>query len=62
MEGCLELVTFFDADIVATPSDIQFGEPTSILEVVDELRNEGERVLVQDDDLVQFSIILYRSE
>jgi len=49
-------------DIVVTPSDIQFGEPTSILEAVNELRNEGERVLVQDGDLIQFSIILYRSE
>ena len=58
MEGRLELISFLDANIVISPSNIQLGEPVSVLKVINEFRNEGERVFVGDSDLVQLPIVL----
>ncbi|KAG5340399.1 hypothetical protein C0989_001817, partial [Termitomyces sp. Mn162] len=46
IEGGLPLISLLDAYIVVAPPDIQFSEVLHIPEVVDELRDEGERVAV----------------
>ncbi|KAG5733786.1 hypothetical protein E4T56_gene8207 [Termitomyces sp. T112] len=46
LEGSLPLVSLLDACIIVSLPDIQFGEVLHTLEVDDELRDEGEVVVV----------------
>lgn len=62
MEGCFELITFLDVDIIASPSNVQLGEPASILKTIHKLWNKGEGILVGDGDFIQLLIVLYWSE
>ncbi|KAF8527234.1 hypothetical protein JB92DRAFT_2699008, partial [Gautieria morchelliformis] len=55
----LPLVPFPNPDIVESPSDIQLRKVPCTPELVDELRDEWDRVLVLDNDCIQGSVILY---
>ena len=57
-EGCLVFVTLFDADIVITPSYIQFGEYGHSPKFGEEVRNEREGVLVANCMLVKASVVM----
>src|ERR1700677_2850960 len=57
-EGCFVLVPFFDTYIVIAPSHIQLGEYGCSPKIGEQVRDEGERVLVADCVLVETSIIL----
>ena len=45
-------VSFFDAYVVVTPPKIYFGEVLRVLEFVNELRDERERVVVLNHVLI----------
>ena len=51
-------VTFLDTDVVVTPPEIDLCEVLGSLELVDELRDERERVVVSYCVLVQVPVIL----
>ena len=40
-EGCFPLVAIFDMDIIVTPTNIKFSEVTNILQLVNEVGDEG---------------------
>ncbi|KAG6867559.1 hypothetical protein C0993_001205, partial [Termitomyces sp. T159_Od127] len=42
LEGSFPLILLLNVHVVVTPLDIQFGEVSHPLEVIDELRDEGE--------------------
>ena len=56
------LIFLSDADIVITPSNIEFGEQCGVLHVINQLRDEGERIPVVNSVGVEISIILTRSQ
>src|SRR6202035_568387 len=58
----LPFIPNLHADIVKAPTDIKFGEVLSPLELVDELRDEGEWVLVFHCDVIEGSIVLDQSK
>ena len=45
-EGCYPLVSFFHANIIEPPADVEFSEILSTLKFVNEFRDEGKGVLV----------------
>ena len=45
-ERCFPLVFLSDANVVITPSNIKLGEQCRVLHVIDQLRDEGERIPV----------------
>ncbi|KAG5727470.1 hypothetical protein E4T56_gene12034 [Termitomyces sp. T112] len=60
--GGLPLVSFLDAHIVVAPPDIQFGKVPHTLEVVDELRNEEERIAVLHSHGIENLVVLDQLE
>ncbi|KAG5333908.1 hypothetical protein C0989_004680, partial [Termitomyces sp. Mn162] len=61
-EGGLLLISFLDVHIVVTPLDVQFSEVSCTLEVVDELRDEGERVTVLHHHGIENPVVLNQLE
>ena len=61
-ESRLPLVTILDVDIVVPPTDIKFGEVTSIFQLVNEIRNERKGVGVVGGVFVEVPVILARME
>ena len=61
-ERCFPLIFFSDADIVITPSNVEFGEQCRVLHVINQLRDEGKRVPVANSVGVEISIIVTRSQ
>src|ERR1700677_2121549 len=61
-EGRLVFVTLFDTDVIITPTYVQFGEYGRAPKVGEEVRNEGEGILVANSMLVKTSVVLYRSQ
>ena len=57
-EHCFPLVFLLDANVVITPSNIKFSEQCRVLHVIDQLRDEGERVSVVNSVGVEISIVL----
>ena len=55
----LPFVSFFDSDVVVSPPKVDLREELRSLELVDELRDERERVVVPNRVFVQILIILY---
>ena len=55
----LPFISFFDMDIVVSPPEIDLREVPRSLELVNELRDERERVVVPNRMFVQIPIILY---
>ena len=56
------LIFLPDVDIVITPLNIKFGEQCGVLHVIDQLRDEGERISIVNSVGVEISIILTRSQ
>ena len=57
-ECCLPLIFLLNANVVIAPSNIKFSEQSRVLHVIDQLRDEGERIPVADSVGVEISIIL----
>ena len=54
-------ISFFDMDIIVSPANIQFGVYVSSSQIGDEVRYEGEWVLVADHDVIDPPIILHQA-
>ena len=59
-ECCFPLVFLLDANVVIAPSNIKFGEQCRVFHVIDQLRDEGERIAVANSVGVKISIVLAR--
>ena len=57
-KGSLPLVLLLDVDVVVFPSNVEFGKQGGFFHVINELRNEGERVGISDCVGVQVAVIL----
>ena len=40
-ECCFPLIFLLDSDIVVPPSDVELGEVSGVLHIIDEFRDEG---------------------
>ncbi len=56
---CLLFISLADAYVIVPPSDIKFCIYVCVAEVVDEIRDQGKRILVLNCDGVDLSIVLY---
>src|SRR5713101_4317253 len=59
LEGCFPFVTFLDLNIVVSPLYIELGKDLCILQFINDIRNEGEWVLILDGDGIELSVVLY---
>ena len=57
-ESTLPLIFFSDANVVISPMNVEFGEQGGFFHVVNELRNQGERIGVSDGVGVQVVVVL----
>jgi hypothetical protein len=55
------LISVLDTNVVVSPSNIKFGEPSFAYKALDEFLDEGEWVGVVDGEFIEFSVILYGS-
>ena len=60
-EGSFPLVPILDADVVVSPSDIEFGKQSASAKAVDGLGNEGRDVAILLGPFVDWSVVLYWS-
>jgi hypothetical protein len=51
-----------DADIIVPPVDVELGEVSRVLELMDEVVNEGEWIVILPGDHVQSSVVLDEAE
>ena len=58
-ECCLPFVSFFDANVVISPTDIKLRKVGEVVEVVDEVSNKGKGISILDSVFIQVSVILY---
>ena len=56
----LPLILFSNVDVIVSPPDIELGEKGGIFHVVNQLRNEGERVSITDGMAVKVVVVLAR--
>ena len=61
-EHCFPLVFLPDADVVIAPSNIKLGEQCRVLHIINQLRDEGERVPIADGVGIEISIVLAQSQ
>ena len=61
-EGCLPLVTIFDADIVVPPSNVEFREVASVFQLVHKVGDEGKGVGIAGGMFIEVPVILARTE
>ena len=61
-ERCFPLIFLPDANVVVTPSNIEFGKQCRVLHVINQLRDEGEGISIANSVGVEISIILTRSQ
>ena len=57
-EGCFPLISILDVDIVVLPSDVKLGEVFCILEFIDKVGDEGERIGISDGMFIRVVVIL----
>ena len=57
-EGCFPLVLFSNANVVISPTNVEFGEQGGFVHVIDEFRDQGERIGISDGVGVQIVVIL----
>ena len=57
-KGGFPLVAIFDVDIVIAPTDVKFGKQFGIFELINEVRDKGERVSISNSVFIQISVIL----
>ena len=55
-------VGLFDANVIITLANVEFGVESRSAQFVDEIANEWQRVLVTDRIAVDGAIVLHRSE
>ncbi len=58
---CFWFISFADAHVIITPSDVKFGVYMCITEVSDEVCDERKGVLVSDGNGVDLSVVLHQS-
>src|SRR5258708_3498270 len=61
LEGGFPFITLFDADVIVTPTDVEFCKVMGRLEFVDEFRDEWEWEIIFDSDIVEFMVVLNRA-
>ena len=61
-EGCFPLVSILNANVVVSPLNIEHGKDLGILDLVDEVLDEGEGVGIFDSMTIDILIVLARSE
>src|SRR6266702_3579070 len=61
-ERCLPFISFLDAYVVVSPSNIKFRIYVSFTEVPYEVRDKGQWVLIVDSDCVDLPVVLYWSQ
>jgi hypothetical protein len=61
-EGGFPFVALFDADVVVSPADVEFGVIARALEFVNEVRDQRERSGVFYGDVVQGTVVLDGAE
>ena len=59
-KGGFPLVFFMNVDVVIAPSDVEFREESGILHVVDEFRDERQRVCILNGVGIEISVVLAR--
>ena len=57
-ESGLPLIFFSDVNVVVSPTNVKFGEQGGFFHVVNELRDQGERIGISDSVGVQVAVIL----
>ena len=57
-EHCLPLIFLPNTNVVITPLNIKLSEQSRVLHVVDQLRDEGERIPIANSVGVEISIVL----
>ena len=60
-ESSLPLIFLSDANVVISPTNVEFGEQGGFFHVVDEFRDQGERLGISDSVGVQVAIVLART-
>ena len=61
-ESCLPLVAVFDADIVVSPTNIEFGEVVSIFQLVHKVGDERKGVGIMSGVFIEISVVLARTK
>ena len=61
-ERCFPLVFFPDANVIITPSNVKLGEQCRVLHIVDQFRDDRERIPVANSVGVEISIVLAWSQ
>src|SRR6266404_2012134 len=56
------LVAMMDTNVVVSPTDVELGEVAGVMQLVNEVRDEGERSCILDSDIIKTSVVLYRAE
>jgi hypothetical protein len=56
------LVTFSNSHIVISPMNVKLGEDLGILDLINEFRDQWERVVILDSHAIEFPIVLDRSK
>ena len=57
-ESSLSLIFFLNANVVISPTNVEFGEQGGLFHVVDELRDQGEGIGISDGVGVQVVVVL----
>ena len=57
-EGSLPLIFLSDANVVISPTNVEFGEQGGFFHVVNEFRDQGERIGISDSVGVQVAVVL----
>ena len=57
-ECCFPLVFLPDANVVITPANVKLGKQCRVLHIIDQLRDEGERISVANSMGIEISIVL----
>ena len=57
-ESGLPLIFLSDANVVISPMNVEFGEQGGFFHVVDEFRDQGERIGISDGVGVQVAVVL----
>ena len=57
----LPLIFLLDANVVISPTNVEFGEQGGFFHVIDEFRDQGERIGISDGVGVQVAVVLART-
>ena len=57
-EGGFPLIFFSDANVVVSPTNVEFGKQGGFLHIINEFRDEGEWIGISDSVGVQVAVIL----